>query len=576
MAKGRRQLRREVQQLRHQLSTQRASGSGTALRPRQPGQYTHPIYSSQLPVVDPYTSPLYYGGYGKNQHFWGSYGSGLSFELLRLAARRCLLIQAMHSCCLHEFLQLAPYAPTRQDIGWRIEPTPVMRQQHARELGAQVPDMPPELEARRARVQARFEVPHPLYEPTFAGFLSKILKDHLTINRVCIELIRNQRGQVVQFRAVDGATILPTLCVLDRFIAQRGVGAGRPMGYETAAKMLTEETGHPIRDAEYVCVMRGQLVGTFMPGELLIWEFDPSTDTRELFPPSYVEKALEGIISWIYAFQYNKQYFQSGNPIEVMLGISGAIEDDSFVALQEQLRENFSGIKGAWRVPLVQLPVDGMLSVIKLKSTHTEMQFMEWIDVLISLVCAVYRKHPNRIYFAGKAHEGQAIFEHSREHDIESSEEEGFTNNRIFFGQHLTQLARLLDPLMQLSWSGLDLDDRSAQITIETQEVTHYLPIDELRERIGLDPFNQPWSKVPLNPLIFQAAGLTGGMAGPEGANGETSAPAERVQGVLDQHAANTDQEDEEGSPRPNPRLGMVQVRHRQLGKAQQWEEVVI
>ena len=568
MAKGRRQLRREVQQLRQQVAAQRHPAPGTALQPRQPGQYRHPIYSSQIPVIDPWMSPQTFGAYAKGQSLWSGFGSGVSFELLRLASRRCLLIQALHACCLHEFLQLAAYAPAPQDVGWRIDPTPFLRQQHARERGAQVPDMPPDLEARRARVQARFEVPHPLYEPTFAGFVSKILKDHLTINRVVIELIRDQRGRVVQFRAIDGATILPTLAVLDRFIAQRSLQATPQMGYETAAKMLTAETGHPIRDAEYVCVMRGQLVGTFAPGELLVWEFDPSTDTRELFPPSYVEKTLEAIVSFLYAFQYNKSYFQMGNPIEVILGISGAIEDDSFVALQEQLRENFTGLKGAWRVPIVQLPVDGALSVINLKANHTEMQFMEWIDTLMSLACAIYRKHPNRIYFAGRARAGGVMFERGQTDDIEASEEEGFSTLRLFFGQHLTQLARILDPVMQLSWSGLDLEDRAAQIDIETKEVQHYVSIDEMRERKGIEPYHQPWSAVPLNALAFQAAGLTVSAPGQTQDGGETPARVDHVRGLLGQ-----------GDAAPETETRVASNGHRppqQVRKSQHWEEIEV
>jgi hypothetical protein len=521
-------------------------------------------------------TPTAFGAYHKGQQFWSGYGGGVSFELLRLAARRCQLIQALHACCLHEFLQLATYAPTRQDVGWRIEPTPVFQQQHARERGAQVPDIPPELEARRARVQARFTTPHPLYEPTFVGFVSKILKDHLTINRVVIELIRDQRGRVVQFRAIDGATILPTLAVLDRFIAQRSLSASTPMGYESAAKILTEETGHPIRDAEYVCVMRGQLVGTFRPGELLVWEFDPSTDTRELFPPSYVEKTLEAIVSFLYAFNYNKAYFQVGNPIEVILGISGAMEDDSFVALQEELRENFTSLKGAWRVPVIQLPMDGALSVINLKQNHTDMQFMEWMNCIMSLGCAIYRKHPNRIYFAGKSREGGIMFERTHSADIQASQEEGFATLRIFFGQHLTQLARLLDPAMQLSWSGLDLEDRAEQITIETKEVTTYLSVDELRERKGDEPFNTPWSKLPLHPLIFQAAGLSGGAPGQEGGGTEDQSPAARVQ-ALRQQQDHTGETDEQETAPGNRHLRLIQTRlHQQVSKAQQWEEVVL
>lgn len=487
-----------------------------------------PVYPSQVPRLDLYQVPDTFGAYQKGR-LWSNFGGGVSFELLRLAVKRCLLIQAIHSCCLHELLQLSAYARSPQDLGWRIE-------HHAAHDDRRNTDTP-EIRERCERVRRLFQCPHPIHEPTFSGFIAKALKDHLTLNRVVIELIRDRRQRVVQFRCVDGATILPTYRVIQRFVAGRDdLNPTRPEAYEVGAKLLEQETGMPIADSEYVCVIRGQLVGTFGPGELLVWEFDPSSDVRDIFSPSYVEKALEGIISWLHAFHYNRNYFTVGNPIEVILGITGEIEDDSFVTLQETLRENFSGLKGAWRVPLVQLPTDQTMQVIKLKENHKDMEFMQWMNSLISLVCAIYRKDPSRIYCTGMTHQGGALFEHTRDKEIESSEEEGFEINRAFFGENLSYLAMLIDADLRFLWSGLDVEDRDAELRIETEEVQHFKSIDDVRQSRGEKPYNKPWSTVPLNPLIFQAEGIGGGgMPGGEPGKGqgpEDDPDAEQYPGV--------------------------------------------
>src|SRR5262249_18238070 len=143
---------------------------GTALRPP-----VRPIYPTQVPVTDPYQTRDLFGAYQKGR-LWSGFGGGGSFGVLRLAARRWLLLQAVHSCCLHEFNQLTPYAPTRQELGWRIEPLNVHIPSHSREIDAHVRALSPELAQRRAIVQARMECPHPVYEPTFSGFIQKILK----------------------------------------------------------------------------------------------------------------------------------------------------------------------------------------------------------------------------------------------------------------------------------------------------------------------------------------------------------------------------------------------------------------
>jgi hypothetical protein len=472
-----------------------------------------PIYPVQVPALEPWRYADQYGAYTRGR-LWNAYGSGVSFELLRLAVKRCLLLQAIHQVCQHDILQLSKHARTPEVLGWRI--------QHQDEDDETIDTTIPDLDRRCDKAARLLQVPHPIYEPSFRGFLAKVMDDYLTLNRVAIELVRNGKGQVVQFRAVDAATILPTYRVLQRYVGAEMSAGRHPLAYDVAARLLERDTGMPILDSEYVCVMRGQLVGTFAPGELLVWEDAQVTDIRVIFPPSYVEKALEGIISWIYAFQYNRTYFSHGNPIEVILGISGDIQDDSFVALQEQLRENFSGIKGAWRVPLVQLPVDGQLSVLKIKDTHEEMQFSDWMDTLSSLVCGIYRITPQRLNLQGRDQQNRAAWGQAQQEIIEGSKEEAFRIHSAFLAEKFTGLVRLFDSELEFVWTGLEVANRDEEIKIEVQELGNYRTINEIRIRHGDEPFpeEKAWSNLPLNPLVFQAEGLSGGMGGGPGGPG--------------------------------------------------------
>lgn len=477
----------------------------------------HPIFPSQIPLLEPYRWPETHGAYNRGRLFSG-YGSGISFELLRLAVKRCLLIQAIHQVCHHDILQLSKQARTPEVLGWRV--------QHKAEDDETVDTDTPEIRKRCSGAEEFLECPHPMYEPDFRNFLSKVMDDYLTLNRVVIELMRDSRGRVRQFRAVDAATILPTYRLRQRFLGSQTEFGRQPLAWEVAARVMEQETGFPILDSEYVCVIRGQLVGTFASGELLVWEDMPVTDVRVIFPPSYVEKALEGIISWIYAFQYNRLYFSQGNPIEIILGISGDIQDDSFVALQEQLRENFSGIKGAWRVPLVQLPVDGQLSVLHMKQNHREMQFDEWMSTLASLVCGIYRLTPQRLNLHARDQENRGGMRQAQQHEmIEESKEESFQVHSAFLAQRLTHLVKLVDPDLEFVWTGLDIENRDDEIKVEVQEVTHYKTPNEMRRKHGDEPLEGAWADLPLNPLIFQAEGLAmGGKGAGMGGEGEQDA----------------------------------------------------
>jgi len=524
-------MRQRVRALEHRLAHQE-SAPAESVTPLRKSAYTmmqtplpstsrdliEPVLPSQIPVLEPWRFPDFHGAYSRGRYFSG-YGSGVSFELLRLAVRRCLLLQGIHAVCQHDMLMLSKYARTPEVLGWRP--------QHVAEEDETVDTTTSAMAARCESVARKFLVPHPLYEPSFRGFLSKVMDDYLTLNRVAIELIRNYKGEVVQFRTVDAATILPTYRILQRYIGVQMDTNPHPLAYDVAARLLERETGMPILDSEYVCVMRGQLIGTFAPGELLVWEDMPVTDVRVIFPPSYCEKALEGIISWIYAFSYNRTYFSQGNPIEVLLGISGDIQDDSFVALQEQLRENFSGIKGAWRVPLIQLPVDGQISVIRLKENHREMQFTEWMATLEEMACAIYRVSRRRVNADMRGQSGSLGIGRARQEEIEASKEESFKVHSAFLAEHFTQLMRLMDPDLEFVWTGLDIEKRADEIKVEQVEVTTFKTINELRMKHGDEPFpdDKSWSNLPLNPLIFQAEGLTGAGAG-GGAQGGQGAEA--------------------------------------------------
>jgi hypothetical protein len=431
-------------------------------------------------------------------------------------------------------LMLSKYARTPEVLGWRP--------QHVAEDDETVNTQTPEMQARIEKVSRVFLCPHPLYEPSFRGFLAKVMDDYLTLNRVAIELIRNHAGKVVQFRAVDAATILPTYRVLQRYIGVQMDLNPHPLAYDVAARLLERDTGMPILDSEYVCVMRGQLIGTFAPGELLVWEDMPVTDVRVIFPPSYCEKALEGIISWVYAFSYNRTYFSQGNPIEVILGISGDVQDDSFVALQEQLRENFSGIKGAWRVPLIQLPVDGQLSVLRLKENHREMQFSEWMATLEELACAIYRVSRRRVNADMRGQGGSLGIGKARQEEIEASKEESFKVHSAFLSEHFTQLMRLMDPELEFVWTGLDIENRPDEIKVEQVEVSTYRTINELRLKHGDEPFpeDKAWASIPLNPLVFQAEGLAGGAAG-GGQDGQPGGPGDGTEDAGDDESDRED-----------------------------------
>lgn len=544
------------------LSKSTSSMAGRPV-PQTSRSQVYPVYPSEIPRLEPWRMPQQFGAFNRGT-LYSSYGGGVSFDLLRLAARRAPLLTTANQICTHDLLQLSEQSRAPKQVGWRI--------QHVQADRDDVDTDTPEVRARCERVAKILRKPHPKLEPTFRGFLSRVMDDYLTINRVAVEVIRDQRGRVVQFSAVDGATILPTMALLQRYIALQGDLDPSPWAYDVAGRALEAETGEEILGTDYVCVMRGQLVGSFTESQLLVWEDMPITDVRVLFPPSYVEKALETVVSWLYAFHSNRTYFSNGNPTEVMIGLKG-IDDDGFVAFEEEMRENYSGIKGFWRVPLIQLPMDGAVEVIRLKENHREMQFQEWMATLQSLVLAgIYRVSTRRaeLQSGGGENNGQLFGQNQVEY-VEASKEESFRIHSAFIKQHLTELVQMMDPDLEFAWSGIDLEDEEQISRIEQIEVTTYMTVNEIRARHNQEPFETPWGDLPLNQLIHQAEGLGQQAQGGEGGRFGDAGDAAEGQG---QPPAPGSQNGQNGTQAPEGSRSLAHMAG--LEKALGWEEVTL
>src|SRR5262245_21566496 len=116
-----RRTRQRLRALEHALATQAvptetvtplrksAYGMATLPVPRTSRELVEPVYPSQIPVIEPWNHPTQFGAYQRGRLF-NSYGSGVSYELLRLAVKRCLLLQAIHAVCQHDILMLSKRA----------------------------------------------------------------------------------------------------------------------------------------------------------------------------------------------------------------------------------------------------------------------------------------------------------------------------------------------------------------------------------------------------------------------------------------------------------------------------------
>jgi hypothetical protein len=91
-----------------------------------------------------------------------------------------------------------------------------------------------------------------------------------------------------------------------------------------------------------------------------------------------------------------------------------------------------------------------------------------------------------------------------------------------FLQKHFNQILEFKDPEYELEIVGYERADPKLTVEIDKEEVGTWKSIDEKRIEKGEEPYNKPWSQVPLNPYVLQLmgqenAGPFGGGMGEEG-----------------------------------------------------------
>src|SRR3989344_1610612 len=438
-------------------------------------------------------------GYRKGRTI-GSRWNGLSFALLREIENRSLLTKAIHSARRHQVLFFAkPWTGKKGETGFEI----VHKDENNPEIDTKKIE---NLKERKAKILELFECPHPVNEPTFSGFCTKLVSDLLTINRPAVELIRDDSGQVIHFGAIDGAIILPTLRFLHQFQRSNSAFGSNRFQLDVAIQDFYRREKIDLSGAEWVIVRNGTVEGAVPPGEILVTPIENTTNIDQVgFPPSYLEEAIIGVISFCNAFSYNTSYFDRGQMAEIILGISGDFDDDSFLAFQDQMREGHTGVDGAWKVPVIRLDSQDQIRVVDLKKSNRDMEFKEFLGSVIELTTAVYRMHPSNINWSAAPGE-RPMFDQGKLTEIETAEEEGLYTLLFQIELICNRIIKANDLDLRFRWVGLTKDEAISEEELRGREISTWKTVDEIRIELGKKPFNQPWSKIPANPTVFGAA----------------------------------------------------------------------
>ncbi|NLY08558.1 MAG: phage portal protein [Tissierellia bacterium] len=353
-------------------------------------------------------------------------------------------------------------------------------------------------------------------------FLRKGVQDTLTLDQMPFEIIREDDGKPYEFMLVDGATIR---AARDEFQPDKAILDHR--------KFLTGEEDkdvwHILKDLNenlqeeepeetaFVQVVDGNIVAWFTEDELAFPVRNPSTDINtKPYGRSEIELIVRQLTSYMQAEDYNMRFFEQGGLTKGILNIkedpNGLASRGGLESFKRQWRSQVTGAKGAWKIPVLQLP--GEVEFINIQQSNGEMVFEKWQNYLINIICAIYKIDPAEINFpnnGGVGGKGNSLFDGGNS-KVEQSKDKGLTPLLQFFEDTINRyILQDLNDKYVFTFVGLDEESEQEALDKINKKVSTYMTVNEIRAQNELEPIEN--GDIILNPYFMQAA-ASGGAGG--------------------------------------------------------------
>ena len=316
----------------------------------------------------------------------------------------------------------------------------------------------------------------------FDGWLRKTVRDSLTFDAATTELIPSNKGQIVEFYPIDAESV----------------------------RIAVNKEDAEENKRSFVQVMNGQIVTSYEPDEIMYGIRNPTT---AMYNNGYGVSELEqlvGIVTNIFnAMAHNAMFFKQGTGAKGLINIksskSSGVPQEQLDAFKRAWRTMVSGSANAWVTPILQS--EGV-EFINMGGSNRDMEFMQYLDFLVKITCAVFSIDPSEINFAMNASGGSSapMFESNQESKIKFSKDKGLRPLLSSVSRWINQfLIKSKTDDFYFTFTGIDNKDENEVIELRSKEVSAYKTLDEVRQEAGLKPLgDDKGGDVILNPQYMQ------------------------------------------------------------------------
>jgi hypothetical protein len=316
-----------------------------------------------------------------------------------------------------------------------------------------------------------------LRRDSFSGFMSKVVRDTLTMDSAAIETEwkRNKALGIDGFYAVDGATI--RLCTED--------------GYRGDDEIFALQ------------VVQGRISTPYTFENLIYEPRNPRSDvTASGYGLSEVELLVRVVTGFLNAMTYNIKGFDNNAIPKGMLHLSGNYTSQDVDAFKRYWNGMVKGVNNQWSLPvMVSKDQDSKASFEKFGVEYNEMYFSKWMTFLTSLICAIFGMSPAEINFDSfTAGSSSALSGSDTAEKLAASKDSGLRPLLSYFENLFTDfiMADFSDKYV-FRWTGLDPEDAEKRHELRKLVLT----VNEVRAEEGYEAMEGDLGEAPLNPSLI-------------------------------------------------------------------------
>lgn len=318
----------------------------------------------------------------------------------------------------------------------------------------------------------------------FETFVRKIVRDRLVVDQVAVEIIPTKNGSIHHFVPVSAGTIKFTSDHFKQMVQEGNFHRLDTKIGDGHVKQKLEQK----EEYKYAQVYRDRVIDVFTEDDLIFRMANPTNDLDSNgYSIGELELLIQVITSHLHAENYNKLAFTHGHAGKGILHIKGQIPPAQLEAFKRNWYNQFSGNQNSWRSPVLAGTED--VKWINMQATNREMEYSQYIEYLIKLMCAIYQIDPMEINFdiaRGGSTMGGAS--HRNEERTQISQDKGLRPILRFIENLINDeiLSRLSDKYF-FEFVGLNAETAEQELERQLKEAKTFKTINEIRRENDLD-----------------------------------------------------------------------------------------